>query len=105
MVNKFLMLMLLLGWGASAQLVKVDVNLDSIAGVIERKDAEIKALKIEVADYKTIIETKDYSNDELKEMINELVWYKKYYAHSKHVITQRIVARIEEMVNNENSKQ
>ena len=105
MANKFLLGMLLCSTMAFSQLVKVDVSLDSIAGVIERKDAEIKALKLEVADYITIIETKDYSNDELKEMINELVWYKKYYMHSKHVIGPRVIGRIEEMVTNESSKQ
>ena len=99
MANKFLMLMLLIGWGASAQLVKVDVNLDSIATVFANKDKEIKALRTELKDYRLIIKTKDYSNDKLKIMINELEWYKKYYMHSKHVIGPRVIGRIEEMVN------
>ena len=102
MVNRFLMLLLLLGWGAAAQSGTATITIDNswFTDQIDLKDKEIKALKIELEDYKTIIYTKDFSNDNLKDTINELQWYKKYYMHSKHVIGPRIIARIEEMVNN-----
>ena len=90
--------MLLLGWGASAQLVKVDVNLDSIATIIWKKDMQILELEAEIDDYRTIIITKDYTADKLKDTVNSLLWYKQYYMHSKHVLGPRLIGRIEDMI-------
>ena len=86
---------------AFSQLVKVDVNLDSIAAVFDKKDREIKAIRVEMEDYRTIIVTKDFTINKLHDTINELMWYKKYYMHSKHVIGPRLIGRIEEMVKHE----
>ena len=86
---------------AFSQLVKVDVNLDSIAGVISKKDMLIEDLLSEINDYRTIIVTKDFTIDKANDTINELMWYKKYYMHSKHVIGPRLIGRIEEMVKHE----
>ena len=98
MANKFLMLMLLLGWGVSAQLIEVDVKTDSLASYIVSKDKEIKFLRGEVDELEAVLRYKDSLIDNDYKTINELLWYKKYYEHSHHILSAKLIARIEEMV-------
>ena len=93
------MLMLLCSTMAFSQLVKVDVNLDSIASIISKKDKEIKKLmKLNANINSTLTDCEDVNTLLLQE-VDVLKWYKMYYMHSKHVITPRVIGRIEEMVN------
>ena len=86
---------------AFGQLVKVDVNLDSIATIIDKKDIEIKFLIQEVEELEMVLRHKDKLIDNSYDTINSLLWYKAYHKHSHHVISKKIIARIEEMVGHE----
>ena len=99
MANKLLVGMLLCSTMAFSQLVKVDVNLDSIATIINKKDMKIEMLQDFLNN--SVMMTDDCTdvNSMLVKQVDSLMWYKKYYMHSKHVIGPRVIGRIEEMVN------
>ena len=93
--------MLLCSTMAFSQLVKVDVNLDSIASVISHKDKELKFLRSEVEELEAVLRHKDMLIDKADDTISSLLWYKAYHMHSKHILSKKIIGRIEEMVSHE----
>ena len=97
------MLLLLLGWGASAQIVKVEtiVKTDSLAAYIMGKDKQIELIMADNMELEAVLRHKDMLIDQANDTINSLLWYKAYYMHSKHVITPRVIGRIEEMIGHE----
>ena len=100
MANRMLMLLLLLGWGASAQTLTATctTDLSHFTKQIEEKDQYIKDLLWALHNNSEI--TDSLKADYLKqtEKIDSLMWYKKYYKHSHHVLGKRLIGRIEEMV-------
>ena len=103
MANKLLMLLLLLGWGVSAQSITVTTttNIPDFIEFIERKDSKIDSLQQVINRLTMSLRDSDDVNMVLVSEIDSLTWYKKYYKHSKHVIGPRIIKRIEEMVSHE----
>ena len=98
MVNKVLMLLLLCSTMAFGQLVKVDVNLDSIASIIDKKDKKLEMYMYILNHNEMVLEDCTNANIMLVKEIDSLKWFKLYYMHSKHVIGPRIIGRIEEMI-------
>ena len=98
MANKLMMVMLLCSTMAFSQLVKVDVNLDSIATIISNKDKKIDMYLDILNHNEMVLENCTNINSMLVKEIDSLKWYKLYYMHSKHVIGPRIIGRIEEMI-------
>ena len=101
MANKFLMLLLLLGWGVSAQTVSatISLDLDKFTELVEQKDKKIEKLELKLKECRKRKSLIDVQVGVLETEVDSLNFYKLYYEHSKHVITPRIIARIEEMVN------
>ena len=95
MVNKFLLLMLLLGWGASAQVYHVDCKTDSLVSYLASKDAKITNLSKTLG---VVMKTSKKLSIELMDAKDSLYYYKKYYVESKKVLSPRIIARIEDEV-------
>ena len=92
------MVMLLCSTMAFSQLVKVDVNLDSIASIIDKKDKKLE-MYIDILNHnEMVLEDCTNANIMLVKEIDSLKWFKLYYMHSKHVIGPRIIGRIEEMI-------
>ena len=100
MGNKLVMLMLLLGLGASAQTLTATctTDLSHFTNQIVVKEAMVNACM--KANENNIAESKRLARlvSEKQQEIDSLMWYKKYYKHSHHVLGKRLIGRIEEMV-------
>ena len=103
MGNKFLV-MFMLGMGLTfAQSVRVEVELDTLFTLVDKKDMEIKMAHKKVKKYKMMASEKDMELKKAMMKIDSLEYFKKYYMHSKHVIGPRVIRRIEEMVKHDGS--
>ena len=100
MGNKLVMLMLLLGLGASAQSLTstCTVDLSYLTKQIEEKDQYIKDLLWALHNNSEITDSLQVKYDQ---KADSLVFFKKYYKHSHHVLGKRLIGRIEEMVAND----
>ena len=103
MASKFLLGMLLCSTMAFSQVIKVEtiVQTDSLATYIMGKDKTIELIMADNRELEAVLRHKDMLIDQANDTINSLLWYKMYYMHSKHVITPRVIARIEEMIGHE----
>ena len=95
------MLLLLLGWGVSAQTVSatISLDLDKFTALIEQKDKKIESYQKLLNNHEGLFEDCAEVNSMLVKEIDSLKWFKLYYMHSKHVITPRVIGKIEEMIN------
>ena len=97
MANRFLMLLLLLGWGASAQTLTSTCTVD-ISGLTkelqyknEQAISHIDRLAYQEAEILRL-------SDKIMHLQDSLEFFVKYHKHSKHVIGPRLIGRIEEMI-------
>ena len=100
MGNRLVMLMLLLGLGASAQTLTATctTDLSHFTNQIEEKDQYIKDLLWALHNNSEITDSLQVKYDQ---KADSLVFFKKYYKHSHHVLGKRLIGRIEEMVAND----
>ena len=90
--------MLLLGWGASAQVYHIDCKTDSLAGIIVSKDAKISELGITIKKNRKSLREAVNTLHEANNTIDSLEYYKYYYNISKNILSPRIIARIEDEI-------
>ena len=100
MANKLFLGLLLCSTMAFSQIVKVEtvVKTDSLATYIMNKDKEIKFLLGEVKELEAVLRHKDDLIGQADDTINSLLWYREYHKHSHHILSKKIIARIEEMI-------
>ena len=98
MVSKILTGMLLFSTMAFSQIYHIDCKTDSLVGVLASKDAKIASL------HKSIKMTRKLNKSLLDSLmiskmdVDSLYRFKLYYEHSKHLLSARLIGRIEEMV-------
>ncbi len=96
---------MLVGTMAFSQSVTVEVDLDTLFTLVEKKDKIIGHAFKQNVKLKDMINEKDIELEEAYGVIDSLNWYKKYYKHSKHVIGPRVIRKIEAMVRKDETLQ
>ena len=97
MANKMLMLLLLLGWGASAQTFTSTCTFDitELTKELQYKNEQVISQTDRLAYQEAEILK---LSDKIMHLQDSLNFFVKYHKHSKHVIGPRLIGRIEEMI-------
>ena len=101
MANKLLITMLLFSTMAFSQVHTIDCKLDSLIGILASKDTKIDGLNKSIRMTRKLNQGLLNNLVETQRSLDSLYRFKKYYEHSKHLLTPRLVGRIEDMVNND----
>ena len=83
---------------AFGQLIEVDIKTDSLAAYIMKKDKQLEFLRSEVEELEAVLRHKDMLIEQANDTINSLLWYKGYHKHSHHILSKKLITRIEDMV-------